>query len=45
LSGFDAPEPRTIDSHVARLRRKLGDEAGRVQTVWGIGYRFLAGPS
>lgn len=45
LSGFDAPEPRTIDSHVARLRRKLGDEAGRVQTVWGIGYRFLAGPT
>lgn len=45
LSGFDAPEPRTIDSHVARVRRKLGDEAGRVETVWGIGYRFMAGPS
>lgn len=44
LSGFDAPEPRTIDSHVARVRRKLGDEAGRVETVWGIGYRFMAEP-
>jgi DNA-binding response OmpR family regulator len=42
LSGFDAPEPRTIDSHVARVRKKLGAEAGRVETVWGIGYRFVA---
>ena len=45
LSGFDAPEPRTIDSHVARVRRKLGDEAARLETVWGIGYRFVAGAS
>jgi DNA-binding response OmpR family regulator len=45
LSGFDAPEPRTIDSHVARVRRKLGDEAARLETVWGIGYRLVAGAS
>ncbi len=45
LSGFDAPEPRTIDSHVARVRRKLGAEASRVETVWGIGYRFGDGGS
>lgn len=32
---------RTIDSHVARIRRKLGPAAAaRIATVWGIGYRF-----
>lgn len=34
---------RTVDSHVARIRRKLGpDAAARIVTVWGIGYRFDA---
>lgn len=34
---------RTIDSHVARIRRKLGPAAAaRIVTVWGIGYRFDA---
>jgi len=33
---------RTIDSHVARIRRKLGRSAARIVTVWGIGYRFDA---
>jgi two-component system OmpR family response regulator len=32
---------RTVDAHVARLRKKLGDDASRVTTVWGIGYRFV----
>lgn len=36
----DEPDTRTIDSHVARLRKKLGSEAALVATVWGIGYRF-----
>lgn len=32
---------RTVDSHVARIRRKLGHTgAARLVTVWGIGYRF-----
>ncbi len=32
---------RTVDSHVARVRRKLGPVgAARIATVWGIGYRF-----
>lgn len=31
---------RTVDSHVSRLRRKLGDEGARLKTVWGIGYRL-----
>jgi DNA-binding response OmpR family regulator len=35
---------RTIDSHLARLRRKLGDGAGQprfIETVRGLGYRFV----
>ncbi len=31
---------RTLDVHVSRLRTKLGDAAGQLQTVWGIGYRL-----
>lgn len=33
---------RTIDSHVARIRKKLGSSGARIATVWGIGYRFDA---
>jgi DNA-binding response OmpR family regulator len=33
-------DERTVDSHVARVRRKLGPASGRISTVWGIGYRF-----
>lgn len=33
-------ESRTVDTHVRRLRRKLGDEAERLETVIGIGYRL-----
>lgn len=31
---------RTLDVHVSRLRRKLGDSGKRVATVWGVGYRL-----
>ena len=31
---------RTVDTHVQRLRKKLGDEAELIRTVWGIGYKF-----
>jgi len=31
---------RTIDTHVQRLRKKLGEESGAIRTVWGIGYKF-----
>jgi DNA-binding winged helix-turn-helix (wHTH) protein len=34
---------RTIDTHVQRLRKKLGNQAGVIQTVWGVGYRFEDG--
>lgn len=34
---------RTVDSHIARVRRKLGKPANEaIKTVWGIGYRFTA---
>ena len=32
-------ETRTIDTHVRRLREKLGSEAGILETVRGVGYR------
>jgi len=31
---------RTVDTHVQRLRKKLGDEADMIRTVWGIGYKL-----
>ena len=31
---------RTVDTHVRRLRQKLGPYAGYVETVRGVGYRF-----
>lgn len=35
---------RTVDTHVKRLRSKLGDAADYVQTVRGVGYRFASAP-
>lgn len=34
--GFD----RTVDTHILRLRKKLGPMGDRISTVWGVGYRF-----
>ncbi|MCU0587335.1 MAG: response regulator transcription factor [Syntrophobacteraceae bacterium] len=31
---------RTVDTHVRRLRQKLGDYADWVETIRGVGYRF-----
>lgn len=31
---------RTVDTHISRLRRKLGDMGDYIQTVHGVGYRF-----
>ncbi len=33
-------ETRTVDTHVRRLREKLGDEAGWIETIRGVGYRI-----
>lgn len=32
-------ETRTVDTHVRRLREKLGTEAGWIETIRGVGYR------
>jgi two-component system OmpR family response regulator len=33
---------RTVDSHLSRIRRKIGPAAAdQLQTVWGIGYRCM----
>jgi two-component system phosphate regulon response regulator PhoB len=34
-------DSRTVDTHMRRLRAKLGDFAERIETVRGEGYRFL----
>jgi DNA-binding response OmpR family regulator len=36
FEGFD----RTVDAHVARLRRKLGRPGDWIETAWGIGYSY-----
>ena len=33
-------DSRTVDTHIRRLRRKLGPEAQRIDTVIGVGYRM-----
>jgi two-component system phosphate regulon response regulator PhoB len=33
-------DSRTVDTHVRRLRRKLGVESARIETIVGVGYRF-----
>jgi DNA-binding response OmpR family regulator len=33
-------DTRTVDTHVLRLRKKLGRLDERIETVWGIGYRW-----
>ncbi|MEX0322294.1 MAG: response regulator [Puniceicoccaceae bacterium] len=34
-------ETRTIDTHIRRLRDKLGDRADMIETVRGVGYRIM----
>jgi DNA-binding response OmpR family regulator len=33
-------DARTIDTHVKKLRSKLGDKGERIKTIWGMGYKF-----
>jgi two-component system phosphate regulon response regulator PhoB len=35
-------ETRTVDTHVRRLREKLGREADWIETIRGVGYRMAA---
>lgn len=42
FEGFD----RAVDTHIRRLRSKLGAFGDCIATVWGVGYRFVPqGPS
>ena len=34
----------TVDTHVLRLRKKLGTSGDQIETVWGVGYRLAARP-
>jgi len=36
-------ETRTVDTHMRRLREKLGEEASVLETVRGVGYRMVGG--
>ena len=33
-------DARTIDTHVKKLRSKLGEQGNSIKTIWGMGYKF-----
>ena len=33
-------DARTIDTHVKKLRSKMGDKGDYIKTIWGMGYKF-----
>lgn len=33
-------DARTIDTHVKKLRGKMGDKGEYIKTIWGMGYKF-----
>lgn len=33
-------DARTIDTHVKKLRSKMGDKGKYIKTIWGLGYKF-----
>lgn len=35
-------DARTIDTHVKKLRSKLGDKGDLIKTIWGMGYKLEA---
>lgn len=36
-------DARTIDTHVKKLRKKMGDKGDYIKTIWGMGYKFEIG--
>jgi len=39
--GYDQyGDPRTVDTHIKRVREKLGNKSSFIATVWGVGYKF-----
>ena len=37
-------DARTIDTHVKKLRAKMGERGDYIKTVWGMGYKFEITP-
>lgn len=33
-------DARTIDTHVKKLRSKMGEKGNYIKTIWGMGYKF-----
>lgn len=33
-------DARTIDTHVKKLRSKMGEKGDMIKTIWGMGYKF-----
>ena len=33
-------DARTIDTHVKKLRSKMGEKGNLIRTIWGMGYKF-----
>ena len=33
-------DARTVDTHVKKLRSKLGESGEYIKTIWGMGYKF-----
>ena len=38
-------DARTIDTHVKKLRSKMGEKGNYIKTIWGMGYKFEADES
>ncbi len=36
-------DARTIDTHVKKLRSKMGEKGDYIKTIWGMGYKFEVG--
>lgn len=35
-------DARTIDTHVKKLRSKMGEKGNLIKTIWGVGYKLIA---
>lgn len=39
--GYDQyGDPRTVDTHIKRIREELGSKSSCITTIWGVGYKF-----
>jgi len=40
LNGGEQATEQALQTHISRLRRKLGSDGDKIRTVWGVGYRL-----